>query len=309
MHYRVESPEIPIRYSYLFKSGQLYYFRETKYENIDDQLIELYSTEYALGEIKRRIHANNSLSFSRRCTTWIAKLEEHAMSLADIAINHLIEKFEFWLNFHTGSGFADDIMSWEDEGGSCIEDGNVILGGQFEYPIYDAFLKAFLESDPYFVDGWIEDMRNSYDPNDQEAFVVPDDKLNYVFDNIKDIYPNWQDLWQMVDSTSGNARYVLQSVIQTVVYPAWRNYWGAPLEVAESNVAAGLERLRQALNSQKLNEMLIAINVALQTEHIHGAMYDRADISRTTLDYLSNLPTDEIDQFVDQITGPNWKTK
>lgn len=303
------------------------------YASIDDILIELYSTEYAIGELKMRIANEERLQFSKRTTHWLRKLQEHAHMVANMIAPEILKSLETWLDFHTGSGFANTVLGIDELGEQEIEmsaiqpNGIATVGGNpemgsFTFNVKEAVLEPYLRMNPNWVDlfygemqeHWREDAEYEIEQGYRtepyvEEQIDNETKLQMVQEQIEEMGYDWEELQNYL-SEYGPPGFeeAVRQVIKTQVYPAWRQFWGESIEIAEKNVGQAYNILEQAIESDDLGNLLSAINIALNTQHVHGKMSMHMDISNSTLDELSNLDTEEIDQFVDKITGVEWKS-
>lgn len=283
------------------------FLRPPQYENLDDQLIRLFQIEYAIGEIKRRQHGNQRLQFNHRATKWLSNLQEQASELSQRAGADMLYHIEQWLAFHTGSGFAGEVSGIE-SGSPCYDEKGIVhLGGNFYYDnLRSDVQEAFLDMHPEFIQESTQQyMTDMHDQN--EVAQEPDaETQRYMANEYLENY-SFMELLDWMRQYYNDADVILEKAIYQNIYPAWRWHWGDQLEVAEKNVQGAYDRLNAALQSGQLNEILVAINTALNAQHVHGGMYERMDLSKDTMEALSNLNTDELDVFVDQITGPDWK--
>lgn len=290
-----------------------------KWGPLADKLFELFKTEYALGELKMRETRNERLKYRKRHQTWVRTLSDHALNIALQVAPLLLEGADKWLSFHSGNGFAEHII--EEEG---IVDGIVYLGGKFEFDIKEDVLRVYSSQNPWFITQWFSDEEQNLDVDDeydQERLIelrsmTDEEKVEYVAETLPELYTDWQSIVNLLGPDFENATRI---VLQQKVYPAWRQHWSFTqnqqqihtLEEAETNVQVSRDRLERSIESKDLNQLFVAINLMLHAEHVHGPMAERLDesgeLGQETLRELSNLNTDEIDRFVDQITGLDWK--
>lgn len=295
------------------------YFPEEsdQYDDLSKWLTELYKTEYAIGELKMRKQVNPRLEYwaGGRIDRWIQKLYDHSLPLAMKAGSQMLATLNNWLGFHTGSNFVDEILGdgteWRER--NITEDGIILLGGDFRFDIKPYVLEPFLRQNLWFVqDFWNEILPNLAEdrtPEEMQHFenFSDEDILQYVKEEIETIYYQFNDMIEYLEQYT-SIDQTLEEVIMKYVYPAWREHWGSSLEVAEENVTEARDRLAQDLQSKDISQLFVSINLALHAEHVHGTMSEHIEIPESTLNYLSNLDTEEIDNFVDSITGKNWKT-
>jgi hypothetical protein len=307
--------------NWLKKIAQYYFDHEESEKSVQysgndylaQDLLELFKMEYAISELKRRISLNQRLEFNRRSQHWLNKLEERALELATKQVGpSMLEYCKNWLLFHSGSGFAEELLGWGD-GGVNLTNGVVHLGGNFKYDITKDLIEVFLKKNPQFIESYLSDIidqlnDNNYDnnngqdivhmsPTEKETYVRNDiDGLGYDFNGIKEWLSNW-----------GDFEGTVKAILKEKVYPAWRYWWGDQLAVAEKNVGDATQRLEQALGSGNLGHILATINLALNAQHVHGGMFKNMELSEQLMDELSNLDTDRIDEWVNMITGENWK--
>lgn len=291
-------------------SGNLFN-EETNY--LDEQLMELYQTEYAIAELNNRMTQNDRLGFRKRCEIWIKNLRDHALDLANKVTPEIIETTQKWISEHSQDTFANGFI--DEEFGLYDEwDGNVKIGYNNGKPVYynitnDA-IHVFLEQNPIWVQEWASEMVDPEDiklnPNYNPENFSDADKLEYVYDSLVNEYKfkEAKDYF----SYYGNFDEAVRQAITQNAYPKFRQMWGSKLNQAESQIRQSFNRLTQAYQSQNLNQLFVAINLALHVEHVTGIMADHMNISHSVLDHLSNLDTEEIDMFVDQITGEDWKS-
>jgi hypothetical protein len=298
-------------WTYQYKESAWFFEHKNKYPSLEESLLELFKTEYAIGEINRRRAMNQRLKYNHRVTHWLDKLTDHADALANIVAPEVLGHLEKWLEFHSGSGFANIILDLNDEGlGEAINDKGVItLGGAFVYKIGDdEIIEAFLRDNAHFVEQFISEDGEQWEESGEDPSTWDNEqKIEYVKDSIEGIGYDYKGLKDWLGQW-GNFTQVVHSIIQQTVFPAWRQWWGGQLETAEDDVQAAHDRLQNAIESGRLNEILVAINLALNTQHVHGAMAEHMDVGQDILDTLSNLDTGQIDEFVDMATGPDWKT-
>lgn len=292
---------------------------EKQYYELTKQLIELYRMEYAIGELKRRKAANPRLQYwaGNRINYWINRLYERALPLALEASEEILYSLDEWLNFHTGTGFTEGIIGDDDAwlSGAIDDKGIVQLGGGFEFNLKDYVLEPFLRQNEWLIETWwseeignlMEDMspeeieeRGYENWNEEEIF-------QHVMEQIKDIYHDWFDLLKFLEH-HGNINEAVARVVKQQVYPAWREFWGQRIVIAEENVMKARERLANDMESEDITALFASINLALNAQHVHGNMAQHMPLDYKTLEYLSNLETYEIDEFCNMVTGKNWKT-
>ena len=294
------------------KIAQPYFNNENSYNSdLEEQLLELFKTEYVLGELNRRISVNQRLGYSQRVAKWTKNLQEYSLNLAKNKIMpEMIQHIDQWLAFHSGSGFANEILDWEEQGTGTLEKGIVSLGGKFEYNIIPDIINLFLTQNIYFVDDYLTEEYS--DDIIAENQINPQswsnqEKIKAVAQSIEDIYGNdYKTIYNMF-ANYGEIDNVVETVLKANVYQAWRKHWGDKLVKAEQNVTDALTRLNSVYNTDNLNEITVAINLALNAQHVSGGMFEHMDIDERTLDNLSNLNTEELDEFVGMITGNTWK--
>jgi len=315
----------------IYKSAWKYNFANEYFDNdsagypdLESQLRELFKTEYVIGELKRRAYLNNRLQFSRRYGHWLQKLEDHAFKLATQEVGpKILFHLNEWLKFHNGSGFAEIVSGIENDDfsgtGDITAEGDVVLGGGFQYNIIQDLIDTFLLLNPVFVQEYFlgnfddEEYLQEYinqtgiDPfeyNEQQMLDSTKEQIEdivYTYDYPFNELKNWFE-------KQGDFQESVLQVIKKYVYPAWRTWWGHSIDVAEDNVQDAHDHLEDALSTRKLNLILPAINMALNAQHIHGGMYEHMDLSKALLDELSNLDTEELDEFVNMVTGVEWRT-
>lgn len=303
------------KWAHNFVTAQPYFFEDTRSGDLEQHLLELFKVEYAIGELHRRQRLNQRLQFRKRHQVWMDKLKNHALQLATQEVGpKILQHTNQWLAFHSGSGFAE-VISGIESGESWIQDdGKVVLGGGFEYEIGDEVIEMFLRSNPAFTmqvfNENFEDQEylQEYIEQQGENPLEWDDerKFENVKESIESFGYSFSELRKWL-SDWGDFEGTLQDVVKIHLYPAWRQYWAGQIEAAEENVQASADRLEQALESPELGNLFAAINLALNAQHVHGSMYEHMDISGALMDELSSLDTDSIDEWVDVITGPDWK--
>ena len=295
------------------------YFKDENSNNSDleQNLFELFKIEYVLGELNQRIHANPRLGYSKRITTWTKNLQEYSLNLAKNEIMpEMIQHTENWLAFHSGSGFANEILEWEEQGTGLLNKGLVQLGGNFEYNVIPDIINFFLTQNIDFVNDYLTEQYSNNisdeiveeNSNENPATWNDQDKISEVADSIDDIYGNdYQSIYNMFSNYGGDIDSIVETVLKTNVFQAWRKHWGDRLIKAEQNVTNALAYLNSAYKANDLNKITAAINLALNAQHVSGGMFEHMDISERTLEELSGLNTEELDEFVNMITGNNWK--
>jgi hypothetical protein len=72
----------------------------------EDELREIFMTEYVLGELNLRMNQNPRLEFNKRFLHWQEKLRNHARELLYHTVNVYIEQFESLVSEHL-EGFND----------------------------------------------------------------------------------------------------------------------------------------------------------------------------------------------------------
>lgn len=86
-------------------------------------------------------------------------------------------------------------------------------------------------------------------------------------------------------------------IMETSGYEQWRDNFPDTLDTAEENVKEALDALKSA---DTINDKMVAINRAIQAEHVFGQMYEKVDLSKSELDYLSEMG-DKLKDFKDMI--------
>jgi len=298
-----------------FSSDFLFVDKEDiwQHSSLEGKLLELFKTEYVVAELKRRQQLTPELQFNKRTKYWISKLTNRIWRTVNEVASEILQHLNYWLEFHTGSSFAERIMEGEFGESYITEEGIVVLGGGFSFDLKDHVIELFLRQNPWFVEQWWaeeEEMNAEEDPEYRQDFSTwtDEDKLQNVKESLLEIADSWSEIERTLGPGLDDA---VKDVIRNKVYPAWREHWMNrqsqnqmyTIEEAEENVYSARNRLAKAIEKQNLNELLVSINLALQAEHVHGSMSEHMEVSNQILDKLSNLDTRELDDFVNKITG------
>ncbi|GAG24758.1 unnamed protein product, partial [marine sediment metagenome] len=108
-----------------------------------------------------------------------------------------------------------------------------------------------------------------------------------------------QDLAEILDSMGWDSEVgqTILKVMETEGWEAWRNNWGDELSDAEERIRDQRTRLADA---NTISEKVLAINLALNEEHVYGTMAEHMDIGKDELQSLSEMG-DSIKSFNDLV--------
>ncbi len=290
-----------------------YNFADNSADNVlFNMLVELYSTQYVLAKMEDLVQRlDPGRSFLKHYPALAKNLSDNALQIANECKEELVGEMGIWLGSHTLDGFSTMILGeGEHEGISAVgDDGIVILGGNFTYPLKDRVLTVFLIQNEGFVDSLFDAVYDTYDEYDNKYGTSKSEfdsydinkKVEWAKDYIDDIYSEWTGMYSWLEAFDEYSfQETLRFVVETDVYGAWKEHWGGAIEKAEHDISNAYKRLNSA---GTLNELYIAINVALQAEHVHGSMGGNLNISTEQLDELSNLDTNALDEWIEDKLG------
>ena len=254
-------------------------------------LVELYSTQYVLATMQDRVaRVDPARQYLKSWEAMVSRYQAIAMELAQVAKASLLSTMQEWLLKHSIEGMTQSIL--EDEY-SVDSEGNYTLGGDFSYPLKDIALDHFLTTNEYFIDQFIEGAQDPDDPDPSLDSMSQDDKISYVKEYIDATGYSWNQLCEWL-SPFGFDDSVAQ-IIKDEVYPEWRAHWGGQIDQVEINISNAYKRLQSA---STLDDLYVAINLALQAEHVSGTMGENSGLSSDELNQLSNLDTNALDQII-----------
>jgi hypothetical protein len=278
---------------------------------VEDKLVIAYQIEYVLGELNRRKHSNPRLQFKPRVTYWENKLQEDALDLIVPAAQHLLQAMKKWIAFHSGSGFAEQIVQWGPTDTGIDKDGKLRWGGKFTRDLIKPLIDFIVSDCPMLVESLFDELHQNMDEA-QAMMLPPEEELEqYKKEYIRDYLESyeWSSLYDLITTWKDNwGEDIWSTFLKERLFPMWREHWTGVLDPVEKNVADTAQRVEAAIESRNLNDLFVAVNIALQVRHVGGRIaLGPAGLSSRVLVYLSHMPTGRLDELCDIITGQDWE--
>jgi len=274
------------------------------YPDIEDLLFELFKAEYVYNTLRIKQYYGIP---EKRKEKILANLKVKLYQLGQEVGVEVLRHLDEWLAFHTGTGFADEITSAEDT--AINEKGVIGLGGNFSYDLKEDVLDEIAETDWLFKD-WLQNEDPEYLKESGLLNMTEEEQKEYYREWLHEVYYDWESIKTLGEHIDLDD--IIERAIKKKVFPAWRRHWGQQITVAEKNVQEARERLYQALERpEDVRNLLVAINLALNVQHIHGPMAEHMSVSRNVLKELSNIDTEPLDNWIVEKVGmgENWWKK
>lgn len=210
-------------------------------------------------------------------------------SLAVKIKNELIESFQNWLNSHTS---GEHLFGWEEYNSdpeatwawSLVNNGEIESGSGFHFDLKPLVANKLVMWARRFYN-------NQLTKEDVESFKIAEDELSSGFSH---------HVWQ--EYLPEAFREFLARKYTKNAFKAWKEFWGPALEAPTKDVKAAIKRMQEA----STQELPVAISLALNTQHVHGAMREHTNVDEYLLDYLDDLPWEEVEKLKKKIFGDEY---
>ena len=301
-------------------------------DSLKNNLYQMTKWEYLYHKLK----SNPNLEFKKRYQNLLKQTEKGMeILLKEIALS-LGEVFQDWLSKHAimqPHTWAVERMNNISESGSDISDPkgameelDVIVSeavryfynnkkdtmsvdrGGFEYTEFNDAVSENNEVLELISDWLIEAYKESIDnyeddeENKKEMQKTLDDRdLSQIFNWFRDVDGEdniWTSIFGYLISYASD---ILVGLYEYIVFPAWFDYWSQEgIEETRERIEK-IELSLRELDSMALQEKIESVNIAINASHQTGSMLDyisnNYDIDKAYLNYLSNIPQSEIDEW------------
>jgi hypothetical protein len=233
--------------------------------------------------------------------------EEQLDSITDQIKDVVLKSYDEWLSMHdSGRGWVNSIIDPEGEQGFFDRPSNAFENGvvgiinmgvwniNVEQDVLDAVNEEFApEPLPESRKEIISELEEFGDVDETEDLDELQDRLRDIRaeqdpDKLLFEIDSGVEIGGIIDASGWDSPIgqTTLKVMETKGYEAWRDFWGQSLSEAENRIRDQKERLDTATD---VNNKVVAINLALNEQHVSGTMGDRLDISQDDLDVLSAM--------------------